>query len=441
MMCFHHETGIKKGADMKKVLQLRGKGKIRKAKAVQVRDMQEYGAMELDSRLALIQELIPIGLMHVEDELRREVIELAGEKYKRNGLPGHDRWGRQRGSIYVQDQRIPIMLPRVRDTQRNEEVTLRTYEQMQAPSAPANERLLRRILHGLSCSRYRECSEAIPEALSLSRSTVSRRYIRASKKKLQELNERRLDGYDFIGIVLDGKRFGDDGIIIAIGITMGGEKILLGIIQSGTENHVVCRDLLLRLINRGMKYDQGLLCVLDGAKGFRKAINEVFGAYGIMQRCQWHKRENIVEYLPKSVQPGIRRKLQAAYEHEDYDKARTALMAIKKELRLINESAVSSLEEGFEESLTVQRLGLSKELRKSLKTTNVIESVLALVGQKTDKVDYWKNSNQKQRWVATALLDIEPRLNRISGYRKLKSLRAAIQKEIIKAKRKEAVAA
>jgi transposase-like protein len=441
MMYFHHETGIKKGADMKKVLQLRGKGKTRKAKAVQVRDMQEYGAMELDSRLALIQELIPIGLMHVEDELRREVMELAGEKYKRNGLPGHDRWGRQQGSIYIQDQRIPIIVPRVRDTRWNEEVTLRTYEQMQAPGAPANERLLRRILHGLSCSRYRECSEAIPEALSLSRSTVSRRYIRASKKKLQELIERRLDGYDLIGIVLDGKRFGDDGIIIAIGITMGGEKILLGIIQSGTENHVVCRDFLLGLIDRGMKHDQGLLCVIDGAKGFRKAINEVFGSYGIIQRCQWHKRENIVEYLPKSVQTAMRRKLQAAYEHEDYAKARTALMAIKKELRLINESAVASLEEGFEESLTVQRLGLSKELRKSLKTTNVIESVLALVGQKTDKVDYWKNSNQKQRWVATALLDIEPRLNRISGYRKLKSLRAAIQKELTKAKGKEAVAA
>jgi transposase-like protein len=281
----------------------------------------------------------------------------------------------------------------------------------------------------------------IPEALSLSRSTVSRRYIRASKKKLQELMERKLDRYDFIAVVLDGKRFGDDGIIIAIGITMEGEKILLGIIQSSTENHKVCRDFLMKLVARGLKYEQGFLCIIDGAKGFRKAINEVFGVHGIIQRCQWHKRENIVEYLPKGLQGPMRRKLQAAYEHEDYDKARAALMAIRRELKLINESAVASLEEGFEESLTVQRLGLSRELRKSLKTTNVIESVLALVGQKTDKVDYWKNSNQKQRWVATALLDIEPRLNRISGYRKLKSLRASIQKEIIKAKGKETVAA
>jgi putative transposase len=426
---------------MKKIQQLRGKGKVRKAKAVEIRDLEEYGALELDSRLALIQELIPLGLMHVEDELKREVIELAGERYKRNGLPGHDRWGSQQGSVYIQDQRIPIMVPRVRDTHNGREVGLKSYEHMQAPGAPANERLLRRILHGLSCSRYRECSEAIPEALSLSRSTVSRRYIRASKKKLQALMDRRLDRYDFVAIVLDGKRFGDDGMIIAVGITMEGEKVLLGLIQSSTENHSVCRDFLLRLIDRGLKYEQGLLCVIDGAKGFRKALNEVFGTHGIIQRCQWHKRENIVKYLPKNLQATMRRKLQKAYEREGYDKAKAVLMAIRRELRLINESAVASLEEGLEESLTVHRLGLSKELRKSLKTSNVIESVLALVGQKTDKVDYWKNSNQKQRWVATALLDIEPRLNRISGYRRLNSLRAAIQKEIIKATGKEAVAA
>lgn len=426
---------------MKKVLHMRGKSKVRKAKAVEVMDLQEYGAMELDSRMALIHELIPIGLMHVKEELQKEVREIAGDRYKRNGLSGHDRWGNQQGSVYIQDQRIPIMVPRVRDTGQNREVALRTYEQLQAPGAPANERLLKRILHGLSCSRYRECSEAIPEALSLSRSTVSRRYIRASKKKLQALMERRLDRYDFVAIVLDGKRFGDDGIIIAVGITMGGEKVLLGIIQSSTENHTVCRDFLMRLIDRGLKYEEGLLCVIDGAKGFRKAINAVFGTKGIIQRCQWHKRENIVEYLPKNLQATMRKKLQKAYEHDEYDKAKAALMVIKKELRMINESAVASMEEGFEESLTVQRLGLSKELRKSLKTTNIIESVLALVGQKTDKVDYWKNSNQKQRWVATALLDIEPRLNRISGYWQLKKLRASIQKEILKTKGKEAVAA
>lgn len=426
---------------MKKVLQLKGKGKVRKAKAVEVMDLEEYGAMDMDSRLALIHELIPIGLIHVKEELQREVKQLAGDKYKRNGLPGYDRWGSQQGSICIQDQKIPIMVTRVRDTIRNKEAPLKSYERLQVPGAQAEERLLRRILHGLSCGRYRECSEAIPEALSLSPSTVSRRYIRASRRKLKELMERDLGRYNFVAIVLDGKSFGEDGIIMAVGITIEGKKVLLGIIQSGTENHKVCRDFLMRLIGRGLRYEHGLLCIIDGAKGFRKAINEVFGVHGIVQRCQWHKRENVIEYLPKRVQGEFRKKLQAAYEKEDYKKAKAALIAIKKELRLINESAVSSLEEGFEETLTVHRLGVPKGLRKSLKTTNVIESVLALVSQKTDKVDYWKNSDQKQRWVATALLDIEMRLNRVNGYRHLKNLRIALQREILQAKGKEAVAA
>lgn len=426
---------------MKKVLQIRGKGKVRKAKVVEVRGLGEYGAMDLDSKMALIHELIPIGLMHVKELLQEEVKQLAGDRYQRNGIPGYDRWSKQQGSIYIQDQRIPVMVQRVRDTRNNREVPLRTYERLQSPTADADEKVLKRILHGLSCRNYRECSEAIPEALSLSASTVSRRYIRASTRKLQELMERNLGRYDVIAIVIDGKRFGEDGIIMAVGITMEGKKILLGLIQSGTENHIVCRDFLQKLIARGLRYEQGLLCVIDGAKGFRKAVTEGFGVHGIVQRCQWHKRENIVEYLPKKVQGEFRRKLQIAYEKENYEEAKAALLAIKKELRLINESAVSSLEEGFEETLTVHRLGVAKGLRKTLKTTNVIESVLALVGQKTDKIDYWKNSDQKQRWVATALLDIEKRLNRVNGYRHLKSLRIALQREIMPAERKEAVAA
>jgi transposase-like protein len=253
--------------------------------------------------------------------------------------------------------------------------------------------------------------------------------------------ERNLDSHDFIAIVMDGKSFGEDGIIMAVGITTEGKKVLLGLIQSGTENHTVCRDFLRKLIGRGLRYEQGLLCVIDGAKGFRKAITEVFGIYGIVQRCQWHKRQNVIEYLPKKVHKEFRKKLQTAYEKEDYEQAKAALLGIKKELRLINESAVASLEEGFEETLTVHRLGVPKGLRKSLKTTNVIESVLALVSQKTDKVDYWKNSDQKQRWVATALLDIEMRLNRVNGYRHLKNLRIALQREILQAKGKEAAAA
>jgi len=277
---------------MKKILQINGKSKVRKAKAVEVMKLNEYGALEVDSRVALIQELIPIGLMHIAEELKREVEELAGERYQRGGIRGYDRWGEQEGSVYILDQKIPIKVPRVRDTSNHREVSISTYKKLQQPTGKAEDKLLKKVLYGLSCRDYRECSEAIPEALSLSPSSVSRRYIEASRKKLKERTDRRLEGYDIIAMVMDGKAFGDDGMIIALGVTVEGRKVFLGIIQSSTENHKVCRDFLLKLIDRGLKYDKGLLVMADGAKGIRKAINEVFGIYGIVQRCQWHKREN-----------------------------------------------------------------------------------------------------------------------------------------------------
>jgi putative transposase len=414
----------------RRLLQVSQKGKVRKAKKYAVRSLEEYGALDYDGKVAMIETLIPLGLMHISDLLQKEVRDLAGEKYKRNGLVRYDRWGSQGGSVYLWGQRVPLEVPRVRDTRAGREKPLTSYARFQTPSPEAEELLCKRVVSGLSCGDYKGCSEAIPEAMGLSPSSVSRRVIRASQKKLQNLLERRLERYDFVALIIDGKRFGDDGIIVAIGVTMKGEKIILGIIESDTENHIVVRDFLRGLVDRGLLFRDGLLFVVDGARGFRKAIKDVFGRYALVQRCQWHKRENIVSYLPKRLQQEYRRKLQQAYELDDYKAARDALLEVRRELGKINESAVKSFDEGFEETLTVLRLGLSKELRRSLKTTNCIDSVFSQVGAKTDKVDHWKNSNQRQRWTASVLLLIEPRLNKISGYRQIKSLRIALQKEI-----------
>lgn len=165
-------------------------------------------------------------------------------------------------------------------------------------------------------------------------------------------------------------------------------------------------------------------------KGLLKAIRNVFSGRVLIQRCQWHKRENIVSYLPKGLQEEFRRKLSQAYHIADYNEAKKEFEKIKKELSIINQSAAASLEEGFEETLTLQRLGLFEKLGESFKTTNVIESINSRIAQYTDKVDYWKNSNQKLRWTASALLDIEPRLRRVKGMDALPELRRAIQQEL-----------
>jgi len=413
---------------MKTILRI-GRGvKVRRARVKEICDLP-VKTMDVDVKTELIQALIPLGLWHVKEVLEQEVQSLAGERYKRQGMAGCDRWGKQWGSVYLRDQKVPIPVPRVRDQQGGKELRLKSYQRLQEPRN-GDEGVLKRILHGLSCRSYEACAEAVPEAFGLSGSTVSKRYIRASARELRKLCERRLEGYDFVALLLDGKTFGTDEMVIALGVTMEGRKMPLGFVQTGTENERVGREMLEGLLERGLRIDEGLLCIIDGSKGLRKALYDVFGSKIWVQRCQWHKRENVIGYLPKGMQGSMRRRLQEAYEEPTYEKAKEKLLKIRKELQQINRSAVNSLDEGFEEALTLQRLGLFQELGISLKTTNSMESLMALIGQKTNKVDYWRNSDQKHRWLAAALLDIEPRLRKVKGYQYLPKLRAAIQREI-----------
>lgn len=413
---------------MRTVVRIRKEGKVR---SVRRRALPALPVVEDQASLvALIQALIPLGLQAVHEALKAEVIKLAGERYSRiGGQPGYVRWCRQRGSVYLLDQKLPIPYTRIRDRLRNVEVPLPTYQALGAPRA-ADAGLFRKVLHGLSCRRYEACAEAVPEAFGLSPSSISRRFIRASARALKDLSERRLEGEDFVVLFLDGKTFADDAIVIALGITRQGEKKILGFVQTATENETVCAQFLRELVERGLRTDHGLLCVIDGAKGLRKALQTVFGRQAVVQRCQWHKRENVLAYLPTSQQATWRRRLQQAYERPTYAEARAALLDLRRALRTLNRSAAASLEEGLEETLTLHRLGLFGRLGMSLKTTNCLESLLSQVGQLTDRVDRWHASDQKHRWVASALLAIEPRLRRIKGYRHLPQLQEALRREI-----------
>ena len=243
--------------------------------------------------------------------------------------------------------------------------------------------------------------------------------MKGSARKLAEFQERSLEGYDLVALFLDGKSFADEEIVIALGVTLDGQKIPLGFVQAATENERVCRRFLSDLVERGLQYEAGLLVVIDGGKGLYKSVLK---GHACVQRCQYHKRQNVVSYLPKSEQARIRRKMEAA--------AKAALDALKPGLKLMNQSALSSLEKGFEETLTLHRLGLMPMLKDSFRTTNCIENVNSLLAQLTHNVRRWTNSSQRHRWVATALLDIEPRLRRVRGFHHLPMLRQAIQAEL-----------
>lgn len=380
----------------------------------------------LDARLAAIQALIPLGLAAVEAELAAEVTRLAGPRYVRqDGRPHPVRWGHQAGSVYLADQKLAIAVPRVRNRQQGTEVPLASYAALQAPRA-LDEGLFRRVLGGIATGEYAACAEAVPAAFGLSRSTVSRRFIRASARHLAELQERRLDGERWVALFVDGKRFAEDALVIAIGVTATGVKRVLGFVQTATENRKSCAAFLRSLVERGFSPADGLLVILDGAKGLRAAVEDVWGARAQVQRCQWHKRENVVSYLPERSKIEWRRRLQRAYAEPTYERAQAVLLRAQRELRLLNASAAASLLEGLEETLTLHRLGLAEELGASFRTTNVLESIMAQVEHRTAKVDHWRTSDQKQRWGAAALLQIEPRLRKVKGYRHLPKLVAAL---------------
>ena len=283
---------------------------------------------------------------------------------------------------------------------------------------------------GIATRAYQACAETVPEAFGLSSSTVSRRFIKASAQKLKQFQDRSLAQYDLVALFIDGKTFAEYEMIIALGVTIEGDKIPLGFVQAATENERVCRQFIQSLINRDLSYHKGLLCLIDGSKGLYAALTKALSGYVVIQRCQWHKRENVTSYLPKGKIDEIKKALQNAYDLPTYKEAKAALDALKPELTLINEDATKSLEEGLEETLSLHRLGLMPQLKQSFRTTNCIESLNSMVAQLTRNVKRWTNSNQRSRWLATALLDIEPRLRRIKGFRSLPKLRRALVKDL-----------
>ena len=339
------------------------------------------------------------------------------------------------GDVYLRDQKFPIKVPRLRNKTTDEEVSLEAYQRLQQPFN--NDGAMKRLLHGLSTHKYHESSNLAAEAFGISASNLSKKFKRCSGDKLKQLLNRSLSQHDIIAMFIDAKRYAKDGIVVGLGVTIEGKKIILGVEQMHSENGRAIEQWLDRLIDRGLKFEKGILFIIDGSKGIRKAIEQKFGSYALVQRCRWHKRENVVSYLDDAQQTIFRRRLQEAYGKTTYKETKSALMRLHAELERFNLSAANSLLEGLEETLTIHHLGLSPELAKSLSTTNCIEGVMSQLGSYTDKVDRWHNGYQIMRWTGMGLMDIEPRLQRIQGHVYLKVLGLKIQSIIEERLKKE----
>ena len=306
---------------------------------------------------------------------------------------------------------------------------MRSYEALRG-DREVDDLLLRRVLYGISCRNYEAAAEAIPGAIGLSSSTVSRGFIRPARRQLRAFQERDLSGEDVVAVFLDGKTFADATMVIAWASRWRGRNASWASSKRTWRTRRCSRRSCGRWSSGASTFFQGVLVILDGGKGLRTAVRKAFRGRALVQRCQWHKRENVVSYLAKNEQALWRQRLQRAYNRPDYAEALGALETLHGELDERNQSAADSLAEGLDETLTLHRLGVYGVLGRSLKTTNCLESVNALVEERCAKVDHWQSSSQRHRWLATALLDIEPRLRRIRGYRHLPTLRDALKREL-----------
>jgi putative transposase len=215
-------------------------------------------------------------------------------------------------------------------------------------------------------------------------------------------------------------------MIAAIGLDREGKKHVLGLREGATENATVVRELLEDLAERGVDFTRPRLYVLDGAKALHAAVSKVAGAAGLVQRCQLHKKRNVLDHLPPQFHAKVLSRMNAAYAMRDYEDARQALEKLLRELMHLNPSAARSLEEGMEETLTMHRLNLPESLRRSLSSTNIIESVFSGVEEHCARVKRWRAGDHLQRWVASALLKVESRFRRIKGYKEMPALLSAL---------------
>lgn len=386
---------------------------------------------EINIKLEMLQHHFELCRMLINEILDDEVTNLAGERYKHDKPLSnrYSRWGFNPGSVRIGDEKLRIDVPRVYDNKEQENKSLTSYNQLKEIPG-VDDQLLKRVISGISTGDYRSAIQNLVDSFGLSRSSVSNRFIEVSTEKLEEFNKRDFSQHDFIALFIDGKYLAKEQIIIVLGVTLKGEKIPLGFIQTNTENSGCIKELLTGLIDRGLRYREGILCIIDGSKGIRKAISEVFGKYALVQRCQWHKRENVLNYLKENSREIYRKRINKAYHTDTYLEAKKMLLSIIDDLEIENTDAANSLKEGFEE--TLHKLDLVDEFGTSFTTTNCIENVNSLMNKHVGKVKYWRNSDQRHRWVACALLEIEQRLRKVDNYKKLHLLKKKIMITISK---------
>jgi transposase-like protein len=394
---------------------------------------QQQGALMLplgeELRGALFGVVMSAGLQVLQQQLEGERTEVCGPRYQHDAERKAHRAGHAQGELILGGRRVQVKRPRVRDMQGHE-VMLPSWQAFRAED-PLMERAVEQMVLGVATRKYARSLEPVAKEVQVrgtSKSAVSRRFVQATRQELASWMDRELSSQDIRVLMVDGVHFCEHVILVAMGIDAKGQKHVLGVWEGATENQVACRELLSHLVDRGLRADRSLLVVIDGGKGLRKAIRDVFGKYALVQRCQVHKKRNVMEHLPEEKRPMVKQAMTEAYQLSDAEKAQGRLEKLAKRLELEHPGAAGSLREGLKETLTVMGLGLPEALERTLRTTNLIENIMGTVRRVSRRVAHWRDGEMILRWVGAGLREATKGFHRVRGHQGMKHLVAALEK-------------
>lgn len=383
---------------MKNVLSHSPKGKRKKLLHMHPDDVQsgiwkDSDGQMIDSEHLLISMLLPPAVKEFLAQLEKEVETLCGKRYERGHE--HSRWGDQKGSIYLGGQKIAIEKPRIRNKTGGEK-QLNIYEKFQ--SMDAFDRQV--FIEGLKKVSQRDYEKGLPKIASsfgFKKSKVSKSWVKSTKKKLEEIMERGLADLDIVSIFIDGKRFRDNGTIVALGVSTSGRKYVLGLYESSTENSTACLELLNDLERRGLP-QKGILFVVDGGSGINKALEMKYAVHikekrqAVRLRCHFHKMNNIEDAIKKDHEnmPKIKSLFWAMRSAKDHIEAKAYATSLEGILKSTNQSAMRSFLEAKDDLLMLHNLDLSMDLKRFFSTTNPIENLNSVMDVRS-----WPNSDSQ----------------------------------------------
>jgi putative transposase len=381
----------------------------------------------------LLALAVGTGLGVLGSLLDADVERLAGPKGRHNPDRAAVRHGTQPGKVTLGGRRVRVDRPRVRSADGATELSLPTWRAFAATEL-LDQLTLERMLAKLSTRRYQAGLEPVgsrveQDATGTSKSAVSRRFVAATERALAELLAADLTGLDLVALMVDGIRVAEHCCVVALGITIDGTKVPLGLAEGATENTTVVTDLLAGLRDRGLEVTQPILVVIDGAKALRRAVGDVFD-HPVIQRCQLHKLRNVTDRLPDAVASAVAKRMRAAYHNPDPLLAQADLEALARELHRSHPGAAASLREGLAETLTIIRLGVPPTLARTLRSTNSVESMIEICRDHAANVKRWQDGQMVLRWIAAGMGEAAKQFRRVNGYLHLPALRSALEDSI-----------